>query len=153
MKEFDYELDYKRLDFTDASTRQLYRIGRGEQGGLLVRPYTDDICAHWKFRTPRLASLSSQKILNMYEDYKENKDFIGMDMCRKFLEMGFTRARRYANHKDGKKYDSQGKVLPQEKDWRTSPKAQSAVIFKKIRDQVAYDPVYKEMRRLWRENE
>ena len=24
------------------------------------------------------------------------KDFIGMDMCRKFLEMGFTRARRYA---------------------------------------------------------
>ena len=59
----------------------------------------------------------------MYEDYKENKDFIGMDMCRKFLEMGFTRARRYANHKDGKKYDSQGKVLPQEKDWRTSPKA------------------------------
>ena len=96
MKEFDYELDYKRLDFTDASTRQLYRIGRGEQGVLLVRPYTDDICAHWKFRTPRLASLSSQKILNMYEDYKENKDFIGMDMCRKFLEMGFTRARRYA---------------------------------------------------------
>ena len=26
-------------------------------------------------------------------------------MCRKFLEMGFTRTRRYANHKDGKKYD------------------------------------------------
>ena len=153
MKEFDYELDYKRLDFTDASTRQLYRIGRGEQGVLLVRPYTDDICAHWKFRTPRLASLSSQKILNMYEDYKENKDFIGMDMCRKFLEMGFTRARRYANHKDGKKYDNRGKVLPQEKDWKTSDKAKSAVIFKKIRDQVAYDPVYKEMRRLWRENE
>ena len=36
MKEFDYELDYKRLDFTDASTRQLYHIGRGEQGVLLV---------------------------------------------------------------------------------------------------------------------
>ena len=35
-----------------------------------------------------------------------------MDMCRKFLEMG-TRARRYANHKDGKKYKN-GKILPQE---------------------------------------
>ena len=40
MKEFDYELDYKKLDFTDAETRKLYRIGRGEQGVLLVRPYT-----------------------------------------------------------------------------------------------------------------
>ena len=41
MKEFNYELDYKRLDFTDEETRQLYRIGRGEQGVLLVRPYTN----------------------------------------------------------------------------------------------------------------
>ena len=30
---------------------------------------------------------------------------MGMDMCRKFLEMGFTRASRYANHKNGRKYD------------------------------------------------
>ena len=28
-----------------------------------------------------------------------------MDMARKFLKMGYTRSRRYANHKDGKKYD------------------------------------------------
>ena len=49
MKEFDYDLDYKSLDFTDAETRKLYRIGRGEQGVLLVRPYTDDICTHWRF--------------------------------------------------------------------------------------------------------
>ena len=35
MKEFDYDLDYKSLDFTDEETRKLYRIGRGEQGVLL----------------------------------------------------------------------------------------------------------------------
>ena len=28
-----------------------------------------------------------------------------MDMARKFLQMGYTRARRYANHRGGKKYD------------------------------------------------
>ena len=28
----------------------------------------------------------------MYADYKAKNDFVGMDMCRKFLEMGFTRA-------------------------------------------------------------
>ena len=44
MKEFDYSFDYKSLDFTDQETRKLYRIGRGEQGVLLVRPYTDLIC-------------------------------------------------------------------------------------------------------------
>ena len=31
-------------------------------------------------------------------------DFVGADMARKFLQMGFTRARRYANHRGGKKY-------------------------------------------------
>ena len=28
----------------------------------------------------------------MYHTYKDVEDFVGMDMCRKFLEMGFTRA-------------------------------------------------------------
>ena len=39
MKEFDYELDYKNLDFTVEENRKLYRIGRGEQGVLLVLLY------------------------------------------------------------------------------------------------------------------
>ena len=43
MKEFNYDLDYKKLDFTDTETRELYRIGRGEQGVLLVRPYTNTV--------------------------------------------------------------------------------------------------------------
>ena len=43
MKEFDYELDYKNIDFKDERNRKLYRIGRGEQGVLLVRPYTNAV--------------------------------------------------------------------------------------------------------------
>ena len=64
MKEFNYDLDYKSLDFTNEETRELYRIGRGEQGVLLVRPYTDDICAHWRFKTPEIAVESANKILS-----------------------------------------------------------------------------------------
>ena len=94
MKEFDYELDYKSLDFTDSETRKLYRIGRGEQGVLLVRPYTDDICAHWRFVDETTARKSSAKIYSMFCEFRRRKDFIGMDMARKFLEMGFTRARQ-----------------------------------------------------------
>ena len=151
MKEFDYNIDYKNIMFTPNDIR--YRIGRGEQGVLLVRPYTDDICKHWRFKTPEEAVVSSIKILHMYHTYKGEEDFVGMDMCRKFLEMGFTRARRYANHKDGKKYDAEGNVKPQEPDALTSLKARSARIFKEVRDRVTSDPIYQKMRKLWRENE
>ena len=153
MKEFDYELDYKRLDFTDEETRKLYRIGRGEQGVLLVRPYTNDICAHWRFKTPEIALESAHTIFDMYLDYLEEKDFIGMDMCRKFLEMGFTRARRYANHNSGRKYDSEGNVRPQEPDHATSKYAKSATIFKRVRDMVAKSDIYVTMRKQWRASE
>ena len=153
MIEFDYRLDYKKLDFTDKKIRKLYRIGRGEQGVLLVRPYTDQICKYWRFKTPTIAKRSAEKIYIMYADYRAKNDFVGMDMCRKFLEMGFTRARRYANHKDGKKYDKNGKIRPQEKDWATSDKAKSAKIFKEFRDRVTKDSKYISMRKMWREYE
>jgi len=153
MKEFDYDLDYKRLDFTDEETRKLYRIGRGEQGVLLVRPYTNDICAHWRFKTPKIAMMSAHTIFDMYLDYLEEKDFIGMDMCRKFLEMGFTRSRRYANHNTGKKYDDEGNVRPQEPDHATSKYAKSAQIFKRVRDMVAKNEIYVKMRKDWRASE
>ena len=153
MKEFDYELDYKNIDFKDERNRKLYRIGRGEQGVLLVRPYTNTICDHWRFKTPDEAVKSSNKIFAMYLDYRDEKDFIGMDMCRKFLEMGFTRARRYANHNSGKKYDSEGNIKPQEPDHATSKYAKSAIIFKGVRDIVAKNETYVKMRKQWRSEE
>ena len=153
MKEFDYRLPYKKLDFAEKSIRQLYRIGRGEQGVLLVRPYTNDICKHWRFKTPSEALVSSSIILHMYHTYKDVEDFVGMDMCRKFLEMGFTRARRYANHRSGRKYDSEGNVRPQEKDALTNKKAESAKIFRYYRKSLTSDPTYIIMRKEWRRNE
>ena len=151
MVEFDYKIDYKNTLFRPNDRR--YRIGRGKQGVLLVRPYTDVICKHWRFKTLKEAKVSSQKIFDMYLDYRIQKDFVGMDMCRKFLEMGFTRARRYANHKDGKKYGKDGKILPQEKDWATSEKAKSARRFKDFRDLVTQDEFYISMRKEWRDKE
>ena len=153
MKEFNYDFDYKELDFTDEETRKLYRIGRGEQGVLLVRPYTNDICAHWRFKTPEIAQQSALKIYTMFLNYQVDEDFIGMDMCRKFLEMGFTRSRRYANHHTGNKYDEEGNVRPQEKDHATCKYAESAKIFKRARDTAAYSSTYQDMRKKWRSAE
>lgn len=153
MIEFDYNLDYKNLDFTDSDTRKLYRIGRGEQGVLLVRPYTDIICKEWRFRTPEIAAVSATKIYDMFLEYLSQKDFIGADMCRKFLEMGFTRARRYANHHSGKKYDKNGNIKPQEVDSETCHYAESATVFLEYRRLAANNDLYQSMRKAWRSNE
>ena len=104
----------------------------------LVRPYTNDICAHWRFVNETIARKSADKIYSMFCDYKEQQDFIGMDMARKFLEMGFTRSRRYANHPSGKKYASDGSVSPQSPTALHCEKSRSATVFKK-KNKAAYD--------------
>ena len=129
MKKFDYSLDFKAIDFRQHP--ELYSIGRGEQGVLLVQPYKNEILPYWKFKTPEIARQSAEKIYTLFLEYKEQGDFVGMDMARKYLQMGYTRSRRYANHKSGRKYaDSETKdiktVLPREEDLI---KAESAKIF------------------------
>lgn len=64
-----------------------------------------------------MAEVSAAKIYQLYEGYKKDNDFVGMDMARKFLQMGYTRAMRYANHKGGRKYDkTTHELLPKEVD-------------------------------------
>ena len=121
---FDYSLDFDNINFREQP--ELYRVGRGEQGVLLVEPYKGEILPHWRFKTPEIAEESSEKIYAMYLKYKEDGDFVGMDMARKFLQMGYTRSRRYANHKSGKKYDDDGEVRERVFD---EEKAKSAKIF------------------------
>jgi hypothetical protein len=136
---FDYSLDFKTLDFRQHP--ELYRVGKGEQGVLLVEPYKSEILPYWRFKTPDIARESSEKIYQMFLDYLEQDDFIGADMARKFLQMGYTRSRRYANHKSGRKYkhnpqkerskeaqiQARQDILPNEVD---PVKAESAAIFK-----------------------
>lgn len=100
---FDYNLDYSKLDLR--ANPHLYKVGKGEQGVLLVEPYKQEILPYWRFKDPETARVSSEKIWQLFLQYKSAGDFVGMDMARKFLQMGYTRSRRYANHKSGKKYD------------------------------------------------
>lgn len=87
-----------------------YRIGRGETSVLTFEPYKSEILPLWRFRTPAIARTSSSAIYAKFLTYDAANDFIGMDMSRKFLQMGMTRAKRYANHKGGRKYDKESGV-------------------------------------------
>ncbi|MEO8328288.1 MAG: DUF4385 domain-containing protein [Nitrospirota bacterium] len=135
---FDYSLDFAHIDFRKHP--ELYRIGKGEQGVLLVEPYKTEILPYWKFKTPQMARRSATLIYQLFLAYKAKGDFVGMDMARKYLQMGYTRSRRYANHKSGWKYSQQSKeVLPVVED---EEKAESAEIFyqkwKKVREDKEY---------------
>ncbi len=122
---FNYSLDFKNTDFRQHPER--YRIGKGEQGVLLVEPYKSEILPHWKFKNVAEAKKSSAKIYKMFLAYLKASDFPGADMARKFLQMGWTRARRYANHTGGRKYDkTTGEELPRTVD---AEKAAAAAIF------------------------
>ncbi len=150
---FNYQLDFKHTDFRQHPEQ--YRIGKGEQGVLLVEPYKSEILPHWRFKTPVIAEASAQKIFGLFEDYKQVGDFVGMDMARKFLQMGYTRSRRYANHKGGKKYDG---PVPADKKGQSGAhgraelprtidevKAESAKVFYGYWQKAKHDAIYQQM--------
>ena len=150
---FDYSLNYKNLNLRERP--ELYRTGIGEQGVLLVEPYKSEILPHWKFKTPAIAKKSSSEIYNLFMGYAKEKDFVGMDMARKFLQMGYTRSRRYANHKSGKKYDG---PVPADKKGQSGAhgrsqlpkaedalKAESAAIFYKVWQKAKNNKTYQSM--------
>ena len=150
---FDYSLDYKNLNLRERP--ELYRTGVGEQGVLLVEPYKSEILPFWRFKTPEIAKESSAKIYKIFLDYKKKNDFIGMDMARKFLQMGYTRSRRYANHKSGKKYDG---PVPDDKKGQSGAhgreqlprvddeiKAESAAIFYEVWQKAKNDKIYQKI--------
>ncbi|WPP48569.1 DUF4385 domain-containing protein [Catalinimonas niigatensis] len=151
---FDYSLDFENIDFRKHPEQ--YRVGKGEQGVLLVEPYKSEILPHWRFKTPEIATTSSEKIYQLFLDYLKDGDFVGADMARKFLQMGYTRSRRYANHKSGRKYKSnpqkavdqeaekqaRQEILPREED---PIKAKSAAIFKAKWEEAKAHPQYQQM--------
>ncbi len=149
---FDYTLDFKQTDFR--KNPELYRIGKGEQGVLLVEPYKSEILPYWRFKTPEIAQASGTKIYTLFLEYIKQKDFVGADMARKFLQMGYTRSRRYANHKSGQKYKHNPQLeeskeaekkarkaylLPNEED---PVKAAAAAIFKQFWQEAKTNPDY-----------
>ncbi|EPQ29777.1 uncharacterized protein PFL1_02450 [Pseudozyma flocculosa PF-1] len=146
---FPYHLPLSQLDLR--AHPHLYRPGVGEQGVLQVRPYKDEILPHWTFKTPQRAQCSAEKIRGMFEVYLDQGDFVGCDMARKFIQMGYTRSRRYANHRGGRKYrdpadHSRGqldRLAPPDQD---PDKVESARIFRRYLDDILADERYTRLR-------
>lgn len=126
------------------SQRMSYRIGRGEQGVLTFEPYKSSLLPLWRFKTPSIARTSSDQLYTRFLAYRAENDFIGMDMARKFLQMGMTRAKRYANHAGGRKYDKRtGRELEKSTGHKgMREKLEASGIFREVWERARMDEGY-----------
>ena len=128
----------------------LYRIGKGEQGVLVCEPYKSELLPHWRFRTSEDARTSSAALYRMFLAYLAADDFPGADLARKHRQMGFTRARRYAIYKGGRKYADVGAGTRLERGTGDPLKAKSAEIFYRVWQGVEANPTYKSRKVKWK---
>jgi Domain of unknown function (DUF4385) len=70
----------------------LYRAEH--RGALRVEPYRSEIRPHWRVGPLRAARASADAIYALYLTYRNRGEFVGMDVARKFLRLGCTRASR-----------------------------------------------------------
>ena len=110
----------------------------------MVEPYKSELLPLWRFATPADARASAAALEARFRAYLSAGDFVGADMARKFIQMGYTRARRYANYAGGRKYDASGKVRDRGND---PTKAESAAIFDEAWRRVREDEAYLTMKR------
>lgn len=137
------DIDYKKHP-------EQYKVGKGEQGVLICEPYKSDIGQYWRFKTPEIAKDSSTKIYQLFMAYLKANDFVGADMARKYLQMGYTRARRYANYKGGKKYDKADHYKQLARGTGSAEKAAAAAIFYKTYQLATAHPIYSKLKADWK---
>ncbi|KAJ9662388.1 hypothetical protein H2201_006097 [Coniosporium apollinis] len=132
----------------DKALRMSYRIGRGEQGVLTFEPYKSMLLPLWRFRTVEIAKNSSADLWERFEEYGELGDFVGMDMARKYIQMGMTRAKRYANHAGGRKYDKRsGKELQKSSSHIDhDAKLEASEVFKQVWQQCKAHEQYQKLK-------
>jgi len=148
--DFDKESYPWKPDIDYRNQPELYRVGKGEQGVLICEPYKTEIGQHWRFKNPEIAGKSSADIFGLFHQYLKENDFVGADLARKFLQMAYTRARRYANYKGGKKYDKDHDYAQLEHGTGEAGKTESAEIFYEKWRSAEADPYYSELKAEWK---
>lgn len=132
-------------DFDFRDRPEGYRYHSGEQGVFKVQPYKDELLPHWGYKDESTAEAAVSALREKYDAYRKEEDFVGMDMVRKYLQMGFTRAMRYAKYPGGQKYDAEGNERSPQR-WADPDKRAAAVVFREAWQRITDDPAYQELK-------
>lgn len=141
-----------------------YRIARGEQGVLTFEPYKSALLPLWRFKTVPIARASLAALSAAFASYVSRGDFVGADMARKFIQMGMTRAKRYANHKGGRKYDRSEREVLRDGGSRVElersaghegmeEKAEASEVFRRGWEACRADEEYQELKKMFQKEQ
>ncbi|MFB6274452.1 MAG: DUF4385 family protein [Salinibacter sp.] len=134
----EYDLDFR-------AHPEAYRYESSEQGVFKVQPYKDELLPDWGFKDEAAAEEAVEALRDTYETYRAEEDFVGMDMVRKYLRMGFTRAMRYAKYPGGQKYDADG-TEREPRQWAAPEKRRAAVVFRDAWQALTDDSAYQRLK-------
>jgi hypothetical protein len=108
---------------------------------LKVEPYKSELLPLWRFKDEEAAVRSVSLLWERFEQYRAQGDFVGMDMVRKYLRMGFTRAMRYAKYPGGRKRRADGHAH-EPVQWADPEKREAAIRFREAWQRLRADPRY-----------
>lgn len=145
-----------------------YEIGRGEEGVFKVQPYQDELLERWGYADRETADEAGEAIDEKCRAYRAREEFVGMDMARKYLQMGYTRAMRYARYSGGRKYteseaqrvsEASGETASDEgperdpEFWADGDKREAAPVYEVWWQRVEDDETYRAMKTAHRERD
>ncbi|ERH10003.1 MAG: hypothetical protein J07HX64_01770 [halophilic archaeon J07HX64] len=139
----EYDLDFR-------AHPERYRVTSDERGVFKIEPYKSELLPEWTVTTLSEAEDSAATLHERYREYREAGEFVGMDMARKYLRMGWTRAMRYAKYPGGQKYerDEAGNRVEREpQEWYDEEKREIAVVFREHLNRVREDSAYETAKR------
>jgi len=126
-----------------------YRHTNDERGVFKIEPYKSELLPDWTIADLEPSATAAQTIHDRYREYRDEGEFVGMDMARKYLRMGWTRALRYAKYPGGRKYDDDG-IEREPREWYDEEKYDIAQVYREHLDAVNDDGTYRRMKEAWR---
>lgn len=80
-------------DTNYAAHPEAYPLEMDDEQALAAAPYAAQVLPHWRYGSTAEAATSAAALYELYTRYKENGEFIGMDVVRRLLRLGQKRAR------------------------------------------------------------
>jgi hypothetical protein len=140
----EYDIDFREHP-------EEYEVGRGEAGVFKIEPYKSELLPLWSVKTLESARESAEAIYEQFEAYRQADEFVGMDLARKYLQMGWTRSLRYAKYPGGRKYNDDGTERePQE--WYDEEKYEISQVYREYLDRVRADETYQQRKAAWQDD-
>ena len=135
----EYDLDFR-------TNPDRYRHTSDERGAFKIEPYKSELLPEWGISDRDAAEAGAEALYERYEQYRADDDLVGMDMARKYLQMGWTRAMRYAKYPGGKKYEQKDgeRVEREPQRYYDEEKHEIALLYKEYLDRVRDDEAYQQ---------